>query len=99
MFHATPARFHWTTATTVGMAEKFRVFVTPTFERQARKAIRNKRELVGVLEETIAVLQVDPHNLTGKHKIRKLSGLSLVTVNGGSGLATIGRATTLWAAR
>ena len=58
------------------MAEKFRILTTPAFERQARKAIRNKRELVSVLEETIAILQIDPHNLTGKHKIRKLSGVT-----------------------
>ncbi len=58
------------------MAEKFRILTTPAFERQARKAIRIKRELVSVLEETIAILQVDLHNLTGKYKIKKLSGVT-----------------------
>jgi mRNA-degrading endonuclease RelE of RelBE toxin-antitoxin system len=58
------------------MADKFRVLTTPAFERQARKAVRNRQELAGVLEEILATLRSDPHNVTGKHKIRKLSGVA-----------------------
>ena len=57
------------------MAGKFHVFTTPAFDRQARKAVRNKRELTGVIEEILIALRSDPHNVTGRHKIRKLSGV------------------------
>ena len=29
-----------------------------------------------MLEELISVLRVDPHNVTGKHKFKKLSGVA-----------------------
>ena len=57
------------------MAAPFRVLTTETFERQARKAIRGKRELAGVIEKLTPSLRDDPHNLTGTHKIKKLAGV------------------------
>jgi len=58
------------------MANKFLVLTTPAFERQVRKAVRIRPDLSNALEEVVAVLRSDPHNTTGKHKIKKLSGVS-----------------------
>lgn len=57
------------------MAAPFRVLTTPAFERQARKAIRNRGELAGVLEKLIPILRDDPYNVSGTHKIKKLVGV------------------------
>ncbi len=57
------------------MAAPFRVLTTEAFERQARKAIRGKRALAGVLEKLVPILCDDPYNLTGIHKIKKLAGV------------------------
>ena len=48
------------------MAGKFHVLTTPAFDRQARKAVRNKQELTGVLEEILIALRFDPHNRPGR---------------------------------
>ena len=61
------------------MAAPFRVLTTETFEWHARKAIRGKRELAGVIEKLIPILRDDPYNLTGTHKIKKLVGVEAVT--------------------
>ena len=58
------------------MPAPFRVLTTPAFERQARKAVRGKQELASVLEKVIPILADDPHNATGKHKIKKLTGVA-----------------------
>lgn len=57
------------------MAGSFRVLTTPAFEREFRKVSRRTPELVEALEELIAILQEDPHNPSGRHKIKKLAGL------------------------
>ena len=57
------------------MAAPFRVLTTETFERQARKAIRGRRELAGVIGKLIPILRDDPYHVTGNHKIKKLAGV------------------------
>ena len=59
------------------MPALFRVLTTPAFERQARKAVRTKHELASILEKLIPILGADPHNATGKHKIKKLAGVDV----------------------
>jgi mRNA-degrading endonuclease RelE of RelBE toxin-antitoxin system len=57
------------------MAGAFRVLTTPTFEREFRKTSRGDSTLVQALEELLVILRQDPHNRTGQHKIKKLTGL------------------------
>jgi len=57
------------------MANLFRVLTTPSFEREFRKVSRGDSELMGALEELVSVLSEDPHNRSGRHKIKKLAGL------------------------
>ena len=76
------------------MAGKFHVLTTPAFDRQARKAVRNTQELTGVIEEILIALRSDPHNVTGRHTIKKLSGVPPEKGNGASGSATTAPGTT-----
>ena len=57
------------------MAGHFRVVATPSFEREFRKVAKSNSAFLGALEELLAILRDDPHNRSGDHKIRKLSGL------------------------
>jgi mRNA-degrading endonuclease RelE of RelBE toxin-antitoxin system len=57
------------------MAGAFRVLTTPTFEREFRRTSRGDPTLVQALEELLGVLREDPHNRTGRYKIKKLTGL------------------------
>jgi mRNA-degrading endonuclease RelE of RelBE toxin-antitoxin system len=58
------------------MAGLFRVLITPAFEREFRAISRKDSSLVRALEELIEILSSDPHNRSGRHKIKKLAGLS-----------------------
>jgi mRNA-degrading endonuclease RelE of RelBE toxin-antitoxin system len=57
------------------MAGTFRVLTTPAFEREFRAISKKDSTLVRALEELIEVLSDDPHNRSGRHKIKKLAGL------------------------
>jgi mRNA-degrading endonuclease RelE of RelBE toxin-antitoxin system len=57
------------------MAGTFRVLTTPAFEREFRAITRKDSALVRALEELIQTLGNDPHNRSGRHKIKKLAGL------------------------
>ncbi len=57
------------------MAGPFRVLTTPAFEREFRAISRKDSNLVRALEELIAILSDNPHNRSGRHKIKKLAGL------------------------
>ena len=57
------------------MAGKYRVLTTSAFDRQARKAVRGKRQLVDTLETLISILSRDPHNRSGRYRIKKLAGV------------------------
>jgi mRNA-degrading endonuclease RelE of RelBE toxin-antitoxin system len=57
------------------MAGPFRVLTTPAFEREFRAISKKNSALVCVLEELIEILGDDPHNRSGRHKIKKLAGL------------------------
>jgi mRNA-degrading endonuclease RelE of RelBE toxin-antitoxin system len=57
------------------MAGPFRVLTTPSFEREFRTISRKNSPLVRALEDLIEILSDDPHNQSGRHKIKKLAGL------------------------
>jgi mRNA-degrading endonuclease RelE of RelBE toxin-antitoxin system len=57
------------------MAGAFRVVTTPAFEREFRKVSRGNTSLIGALEELAVILAEDPHNRSGQHQIKKLTGL------------------------
>ena len=57
------------------MPGQFRVLTTPAFEREFRAISRKDSTLVRALEELLATLGDDPHNRSGRHKIKKLAGL------------------------
>ncbi len=57
------------------MSGTFRVLTTPAFEREFRTTSRRDPSLLLALEELITVLSTDPHNRSGRHQIKKLSGL------------------------
>jgi mRNA-degrading endonuclease RelE of RelBE toxin-antitoxin system len=57
------------------MASLFRVLITPAFAREFRRVSRGNRELVAAFEELLTILQEDPTNRSGQHKIKKLAGV------------------------
>jgi len=57
------------------MAGRLRVLTTPAFEREFRAISKRDSMLVDALEELIEILSDDPHNRSGRHKIKKLAGL------------------------
>lgn len=57
------------------MDAAFRVLTTPAFERDFRKLSNAEPKLLRAFEELIGILQQDPHNRTGRHKIKKLTGV------------------------
>ncbi|MGH9643905.1 MAG: type II toxin-antitoxin system RelE family toxin [Terriglobales bacterium] len=57
------------------MSGTFRVVTTPAFERDFRAIFRKNSALVPALEQLIETLGDDPHNRSGRHKIKKLAGL------------------------
>jgi mRNA-degrading endonuclease RelE of RelBE toxin-antitoxin system len=57
------------------MAGSFRVLTTPAFEREFRAISKKDPTLARAFEELIETLAGDPHNRSGRHKIKKLAGL------------------------
>ncbi len=57
------------------MPGHFRVLTTPAFEREFRKSSKGNARLLAALEELVEVLGDDPHNRSGRHNIKKLTGL------------------------
>jgi mRNA-degrading endonuclease RelE of RelBE toxin-antitoxin system len=57
------------------MATRFLVLATPSFEREFRKVTRGNPALAKALGELAAVLAEDPHNRSGRHQIKKLTGI------------------------
>ena len=76
------------------MAGPFRVLTTPAFEREFRAISRKDSILVRALEELIEILGNDPHNRSGRHKIKKLAGLKPGEDNGACGGGTTASAMT-----
>lgn len=58
-----------------GMATPFLVVTPPAFEREARRLTRRNPEVAALLEEMIAVLEVDPYNRSHRHHITKLADI------------------------
>jgi mRNA-degrading endonuclease RelE of RelBE toxin-antitoxin system len=59
------------------MPAAFRVLTTPAFEREFRRVWHAEPKLPQAFDELIGILQQDPHNRTGRHKIKKLTGVKL----------------------
>ncbi len=57
------------------MSGSFRVLSTPAFEREFRAISKKNNALLGAPEELIQAIREDPHNRSGRHKIKKLAGL------------------------
>lgn len=57
------------------MPSAFVVLTTPAFERSFRKLARNNPAFIEALAELVAVLGDDPHNHSGRHQIKKLTGV------------------------
>ncbi|PYU22777.1 MAG: hypothetical protein DMG30_13850 [Acidobacteria bacterium] len=57
------------------MSSPFRVLTTPAFEREFRKSSKGNPELLTALEQSLTILQEDPHNRSGQHQIKKLAGV------------------------
>jgi hypothetical protein len=57
------------------MSNAFRVLTTPAFEREFRKISKRNPDLLTALEESMVILQQDPHNRSGQHQIKKLAGV------------------------
>ena len=57
------------------MPEQFRILSTPAFEREFRAISKRDPTLAHALEELIETLSDDPHNRSGRYKIKKLAGL------------------------
>jgi len=57
------------------MTGTFRVLSTPAFEREFRAIAKRDASMPSILEELIDTLSHDPHNRSGRHKIKKLAGL------------------------
>jgi mRNA-degrading endonuclease RelE of RelBE toxin-antitoxin system len=52
----------------------FKVLSTPLFLRDFHKISRGRKSLVEAMEELQEILRRDPHNRSGEHKIKKLTG-------------------------
>ena len=57
------------------MNGSFRVVTTPSFEREFQKLIRGNKKLLDAFQELISVLTEDPYGRSGRHPIKKLTGL------------------------
>lgn len=57
------------------MNPSFRILSTSAFERDARKRMREHRELAGIIQEMTAALQNDPYNIRKQYDIKKLAGV------------------------
>jgi mRNA-degrading endonuclease RelE of RelBE toxin-antitoxin system len=57
------------------MAVAFRVLTTPALEREFRKLWHADAKLSQAFDELLGILQQDPHNRTGRHNIKKLTGV------------------------
>jgi len=58
------------------MTPPFLVRTTPRFERRVRALLRGHPELHALQARVVAILEIDPHNRTGAHPIKKLQGVS-----------------------
>ena len=57
------------------MSGRFRVIVTPAFEREFRRSAGKNPFLLRALDELFLALGEDPYNRSGRHNIKKLAGL------------------------
>ena len=52
----------------------FRVLTTPAYERDFRTVSRGASTVLDAMEGLLAILRRDPHNRSGQHQIKKLTG-------------------------
>src|SRR6266567_1618801 len=57
------------------MSPTYRTLTTSAFERDARSITRRNTRLLRVLDRLLNVLAEDPYNKSGRHDIKKLTGL------------------------
>lgn len=57
------------------MAGAFHVVTTPAFEHEFRGVSRGNAAIVDALAGLLRILTEDPHNRSGQHQIKKLTGL------------------------
>src|SRR6266404_8978831 len=57
------------------MSPTYRTLTTSAFERDARSITRRNARLLRVLDRLLNVLAEDPYNKSGRHDIKKLTGL------------------------
>jgi len=57
------------------MSPIYRTLTTSAFERDARSITRCNARLLRVLDRLLNVLAEDPYNKSGRHDIKKLTGL------------------------
>lgn len=63
------------------MTTLFTIKTTSHFDRLFKKLAHQHSDLPGYLETIRTILQTDPHNRSGKHPIKKLSGIRPATPN------------------
>lgn len=57
-------------------AAPFRIFTSSAFDRSLKRLARKHRHIVTEFEALVAILRVDPQNLTRRYDINKLSNMS-----------------------
>jgi len=57
------------------MTTPFRVLFSPRFERLLKKLVKHHPNVVDVYASVVAILKVDPHNVTCNYPIKKLEGV------------------------
>ncbi len=51
----------------------FKVYTTPSFDREFKKAVSKNSQLLAVFSKAMVALSFDPFNLTREHNIKKLT--------------------------
>lgn len=51
----------------------FKIYTTPSFDRELRKAVGKDRELFTAFGKSNTILSIDPFNLKKEHNIKKLT--------------------------
>ena len=70
------------------MKTEFAVHVSPHFEKLAKRLAKQQPDFVQQFNKAVAILKLDPYNLSRKHPVLKLAG---VQANDGQWRLRIGR--------
>jgi mRNA-degrading endonuclease RelE of RelBE toxin-antitoxin system len=58
------------------VTRRFTVRTVPRFDRLFRHLTRRHSELAAIYAKSLEILELDPHNVTQTHPIRKLEGVA-----------------------